>query len=105
MKTQKLSTNDIKHIASLSNLNLSDEEVIKFSPQLSKIVEYVDILNEVDTKNTKPTYQVVGLTNIFHSDDIDVINMLSNDKALSNTNSTHNGLFKVKAILEGRTDK
>lgn len=105
MKTQKLSTNDIKHIASLSNLNLSDEEVTKFSPQLSKIVEYVDMLNEVDTKDTKPTYQVVGLNNIFHEDSIDAVNTLSQDKALLNTDRVHNGLFKVKAILNERTDK
>lgn len=100
-----LSKKQVVHISEISNIALTDSEIDRFVPQLSKVVEYIDMLNEVDTKDTKPTYQVVGLNNIFHPDDIDVTNMLSNDKALSNTNSTHNGLFKVKAILEGRTDK
>lgn len=100
-----LNKKQVIHIAEISNLKLTDSEIDKFTPQLSKVVEYVDMLNEVDTKDTKPTYQVVGLNNIFHEDSIDAINTLNQDKALSNTNSVHNGFFKVKAILEGRTDK
>lgn len=100
-----LTKKHVLHIANLSNLNLTDEEIDKLTPQLSKIVDYVGLLNEVKTDDVKPTYQVTGLTNVFHEDEIDPINVLNQDEALSNTDSTHNGLFKVKAILEGRTDK
>ena len=100
-----LNKKQVIHVSEISNLTLTDSEIDKFTPQLSKIVEYVDMLNEVDTKDTKPTYQIVGLNNIFHEDSIDAINILSQDKALLNTDRVHNGLFKVKAILNERTDK
>ena len=100
-----LNKKQVIHVSEISNLTLTDSEIDKFTPQLSKIVEYVDMLNEVDTKDTKPTYQIVGLNNIFHEDSIDAVNTLSQDKALLNTDRVHNGLFKVKAILNERTDK
>lgn len=100
-----LNKKQVVHIANISNLKLTDKEIKKFELQLSKVVDYIKLLNEVDTKNVKPTYQVVGLSNVFHQDEIDTLNILTQDKALLNSKSSHNGLFKVKAILEGRSEK
>ncbi len=105
MKKHSLTKKQVLHISNISNLNLSDSEINSFTPQLSKVIDYIDILNEVDTQGVEPTYQVVGLKNVFRDDQINPINTLSQDKALLNTDNTHNGLFKVKAILGGRTDK
>lgn len=66
----QLSSDDVRHIASLARLNLSDEEVERFSRELSSILEYVDMLQEVDTKNVEPTPQVTGLTNSFREDSV-----------------------------------
>ncbi|HCI03323.1 MAG: Asp-tRNA(Asn)/Glu-tRNA(Gln) amidotransferase subunit GatC [Candidatus Peribacteraceae bacterium] len=65
-----LSSDDVRHIAKLARLNLSDEEVEKFTKELSSILEYVDQLQEVDTKNVVPTAQVTGLHNSFRADEI-----------------------------------
>ncbi len=64
-----LSEEQVKHIAKLAKLDLNEGEVKKFAGQLSSILEYIDILNEVDTEGTEPTSQVTGLTNVTEGDD------------------------------------
>ncbi len=88
---------DIKHVAKLANLSLSDEEEKKFSAQLEETVSYIEGLNEVDTNGVSPTSQVTGLENITREDE--VTQSLSQEEALSNAKSTHNGFFRVKGIL------
>ncbi|QQG40507.1 MAG: Asp-tRNA(Asn)/Glu-tRNA(Gln) amidotransferase subunit GatC [Candidatus Levyibacteriota bacterium] len=89
---------DVAHVAKLANLPLTDEEKKKFEKQLSSILEYIAKLNEVDTKNIEPTSQVTGLENVTREDI--TAPSFTQDEALSNTTSKHNGLFKVPAILE-----
>ena len=98
----KLTKKDVKHVADLSNLTLTDEEIKKFTPQLDKIIEFVATLSEVDTENVEPTSQTTGLTNILREDKVTSENSLAQDEALSNTDG-HNGYFKVPAILSKRT--
>ena len=90
---------DVSHVAKLANLPLKPNEKEKFEKQLSEILSYVEKLNEVDTKNVETTSQVTGLENVTREDETSP--SLSQEEALSNTKSKHNGLFKVKAILEG----
>ncbi|MCL5434947.1 MAG: Asp-tRNA(Asn)/Glu-tRNA(Gln) amidotransferase subunit GatC [Patescibacteria group bacterium] len=89
---------DVSHIAKLANLPLSKTEKTKFEKQLGETFEYVEGLNEVETKNVEPKSQVTGLENITRDDTAKP--SLSQDDALSNTKSKHNGFFKVKAIFE-----
>lgn len=88
---------NVPHVAKLANLPLTPVEEKKFEKQLSEILSYVEKLKEVDTKNVEPTSQVTGLENVTREDK--TIPSLSQEEALSNTKSQHNGLFKVKAIL------
>ena len=99
----KLTKKEVLHVAELSNLKLTDSEIKKFTPQLSKIVEFVGALSEVDTDGILPTSQTTGLTNILREDVIKPENILSQDKALSGTDNSHNGLFKVPAVLTERS--
>lgn len=89
---------DVSHVAKLANLPLKPEEKNKFEKQLSDILTYVEKLKEVDTKGVEITSQVTGLENVVREDDTKP--SLAQEEALSNSKSTHNGLFKVKAILE-----
>lgn len=89
---------DVAHVAKLANLTLSKGEQDKFEKQLSKILSYVEKLKEVDSKNVETTSQVTGLENVTREDKITP--SLSQDEVLSNSKSTHNGMFKVKAILD-----
>ncbi len=94
----KLTKDQVKHVAKLANLPLTDEEVTKFEGQLSETLDYVDQLNEIDTTGIEPTSQVTGLENVLREDETSA--SLSQDEVLQNTKSKHNGFFKVKAILE-----
>ncbi len=88
---------DVRHIAKLANLTLSEEEEKKFEIQLEETVEYIEGLSEVDTTGIEPTSQVTGLENVTREDKITP--SLSQEDALKNAKSTHKGYFKVKGIL------
>lgn len=89
---------DVGYVAKLANLPLSDEEKKKFEKQLSETLDYVNQLNEIDTKEFEPTSQVTGLENITREDVAKP--SLPQEEVLKNAKSTHNGFFKVKAIFE-----
>jgi len=89
---------DVAYIAKLANLPIKEEEKEKFQKQLSEILSYVEKLKEVDTKNIEPTSQVTGLENVTREDEAKP--SLSQDEVLSNSKSTHNGMFKVAAVLK-----
>jgi aspartyl-tRNA(Asn)/glutamyl-tRNA(Gln) amidotransferase subunit C len=66
----KLSRDDVLKLALLSRLKLTDEEIERFRGDLSSILEYVEVLNNVDTSGLEPTYQVTGLKNVMRSDKV-----------------------------------
>lgn len=65
-----LSHDDVRHIAKLARLTLSEEEVEKLAGELTSILSYVDKLQEVNTEGVEPTAQVTGLTNSFREDTV-----------------------------------
>jgi aspartyl-tRNA(Asn)/glutamyl-tRNA(Gln) amidotransferase subunit C len=89
---------DVLHIAKLANLPLKKDEVEKYEKQLSSILEYIDKLQKIKTDDVPETSQVTNLENVTRTDT--PTPSLSQDEALSNTNSKQNGLFKVKAIFD-----
>ncbi len=101
----KLTHDDVLHVAKLAKLELSDSEVDKFASQLSNVIDYFSELSKVDTEGIEATSQTTGLENVYRVDEIKNSKSLSQEEAISGTDQTHNGYFKVKAILEGRTDK
>ena len=65
-----LTPEQVRKIAKLAKLQLKDDdEAEKYARELSEIMQYVDILQEVDISDTIPTAQVTGLKNITHTDD------------------------------------
>lgn len=65
-----LTPEQVRHVAKLARLRLSEAEVDKFSNQLTAILDYVAILNEVDTEGVEPTSQVTGLENVTRMDEV-----------------------------------
>lgn len=94
-----LTKKDVEHVAKLAKLTLTSKEVTKFQKQLSKIVEYISELNDIDTSKVLPTSQTTGLENVFRVDEVKSSNLLTQDEALSGTEQIHNGLFVVKAVI------
>lgn len=65
-----LSADVVRHVAKLARVALSDNEVDKFSKQLGDVLDYMEILKEVDTDNVDITNQVTGLSNVMEEDEI-----------------------------------
>lgn len=97
-REQMLSEEEVRHIAKLANLSLTDEEVKKFQKQLSETLEYVEILNELNTESVEATSQVTGLINVSREDFVKP--SISQEEALSGAKSKFNNCFKVKAVIE-----
>lgn len=95
-----LTSADVKHLAKLANLKLSEEQIKKIIPSLSIFLDYVSKIKSLDTKDIEETSQVTGRENIFREDEIDVKRMLTQKEALSNAKKTHQGFFMVDAIFE-----
>lgn len=100
----KLTKADVLHVAKLAKLDLTESEIKKFLPQLSNVIEHFGEMNKVDTSGVEPTSQTTGLEDVFRGDEIKE-SSITQDMALSGTEKTYNGYFKVPAILEGRSNK
>jgi len=68
----KISEEEVRHVAKLARLGLSDKEVGRLSSQLSAVFEYMEILEEVDVTGVKETSQVTGLENVKEVDEVGV---------------------------------
>ena len=98
MGKSKITKEEVEHVGKLANLSLSNDEVKKFQKQLSAILGYVEILNQVQTAQIEPTSQVTGLENVLRKDEPGVC--LSQTEALSGAKSKKEGMFKIKAIFK-----
>ena len=61
---------DILHLADLSNFAISDAEAKSLEKDLGGIIKYISQLDELDTKNVEPTYQVFEMENVWREDEI-----------------------------------
>ncbi len=91
---KKLTKEDIEHTAYLARIKLSEKEIEKFEKELNSILEYMEILNEVDTSEVKETSQVTGLNNKMREDEVK--GSFSQDEALSNAPIKKKGYFITK---------
>ena len=88
---------DVEYVAKLAKLQLTEEEKVTFQPELDKIVEYMDQLNEVDTENVPVTSHVIPLQNILREDK--VLPSLSADQALANAPKSEDGFLRVPRVI------
>jgi aspartyl-tRNA(Asn)/glutamyl-tRNA(Gln) amidotransferase subunit C len=90
---------DIKHVADLAKLRLNDEEISQYSTELSKIINYVDQLKEVDTHNVEPTAQVTGMVNQTRADKVDDWDEAERKNSLQNNFDQITNQVKVPRVL------
>ncbi len=94
----KLTREQVQHVAHLARLSLSDEEIERYQEQLSSVLEYVDMLNEVDTTAIPPTATVLPLRTVLRPDQPQP--SFSPDDILENAPNRDGQFFRVHAILE-----
>ncbi len=98
MDTNKITKEDVEKIAELSKLKLSKEEVEEFSEMFTDTLEYMNMLEELDTKGIDETYQVTGLTNVFQNGE--VIPSLTQEDALMNADEAIDDHFSTEGVFE-----
>ena len=94
----KLSREQVKHIAWLARLGLSENEVEQFRLQLSDILENFEVLKEVNTENVPSATRTIPLQNVFREDK--VVESHSQAEILANAPREQEHCFKVRVILE-----
>ena len=101
-----LSKEETKKIADLARLKLNEEEIEKFSKQLSGVLANFKMLSEVRTTKVEPTSQVTGLNNILREDKEDLIWKADKDvkknrkKLLNNAPKQEDGFIKVPGVFK-----
>ncbi len=93
-----ISKEEVKHIASLAKLRFSEEEIDEFTHKFSEVLTYVEKLNELDTENIEPTYQVYDYIQKLREDEVK--EGLSREEILQNAIEEQYGYFKLLKIVE-----
>ncbi|MBN1344590.1 MAG: Asp-tRNA(Asn)/Glu-tRNA(Gln) amidotransferase subunit GatC [Phycisphaerae bacterium] len=94
----KIDEAQVRHIAMLSRLELTDAEVAEFSHQLSDILAYVEQLNQVDTTDVEPTAHPLPLRNVMREDEPD--EPIGVEAALANAPQRAASFFKTPKVIE-----
>lgn len=94
----KLSREEVKHIALLARLGLSEEEMERFRGQLSNILENFEVLKQVDTSDVPPTAYPISLENVVREDE--AAPSFTQSEILANAPRQEEGCFRVRAVLE-----
>ena len=88
---------DIEHLAKLARLKLTGAEKERFSKQIGTIIEYIEKLSELDTKNVEPTAHVLGLNNVFRDDAVK--KPLTVQDPINDSPAHSNGHYEVPKII------
>ncbi|MCO6437349.1 MAG: Asp-tRNA(Asn)/Glu-tRNA(Gln) amidotransferase subunit GatC [Phycisphaerae bacterium] len=88
----------VRHVAHLARLKITDEEVSRYAKQLSRILEYVALLNEIDTEGVEPTAHPLSLGNVMRDDAEGAT--LSPEQATANAPQRKDGFFRVPKVLD-----
>ncbi|NBQ93483.1 MAG: Asp-tRNA(Asn)/Glu-tRNA(Gln) amidotransferase subunit GatC [Micrococcales bacterium] len=88
----------VRHLAGLARIDLTEAELLRFTEQLSVIVDSVAKISNIIDENTPATSHPIPLSNVFREDE--VIPSLSQEQALSGAPDSAQGRFRVAAILD-----
>ena len=94
----KISEDDVRHVALLSRLYFTDEEIRQFTKDLNTILSHVEKLRELDTEAIDPTSHSLKLSNVIREDII--TSPLPVDEALANAPEAEAGCFRVPKIIQ-----
>ncbi len=95
---EKIDQTQVKKVAKLSRLQLTDADVEEFTGQLSAILDYMEKLNELDTTNVEPLAHCLPITNVLREDCVK--ESLGTEKTLANAPQRDGDFFKVPKILD-----
>jgi aspartyl-tRNA(Asn)/glutamyl-tRNA(Gln) amidotransferase subunit C len=93
-----LTSEEVKHVAMLARLGLTDEEVESLRVQLSDVLDHIARLDKVNTSHIEPTAQILTQTNTSRPDE--VVPSLQAEAVLLNAPRSEDGFIRVPAVLD-----
>jgi aspartyl-tRNA(Asn)/glutamyl-tRNA(Gln) amidotransferase subunit C len=93
----KITRQEVRHVAKLARLELSESEEERMTVQMNGILEYMDKLNELDTKDIVPTTHAIQLQNVFRPDSIH--DSIDRKDSLANAPGTDGVNFVVPKVI------
>ena len=94
----ELTKEEVKHVAHLARLAITEEEAEKFALQLGAITEFAEQLKELDTTNVEPTTHVLPLVNVLREDV--ATKGLNRETMMLNVKEQEAGQVKVPSIMD-----
>lgn len=94
----ELSRDDVRHLAQLSSLQLTDEETGNLQADIGNILGYVEQLGKLDTTGVEPTYQVTDLENVWRDDTV-IPSDLTREQLLALSTESADHQVKVPKVL------
>ena len=97
----KLTNEEVRYVADLANMRLTEDEISHLSQELGQILTYIGQLNEINTDQVAPMAQV-----LFEADEIATLRedrpraSLTNEEALANSSVSAAGYYKVPRVIE-----
>lgn len=93
-----VTNDDVRYVADLARLQFSDEETEKMAGEMSKILDFMETLEEVDTRDVEPLEHVIELEYRFRNDKTE--ESLSHEMALKNAPDADTDYFRVPRVIE-----
>ena len=93
-----ITTEEVKHVATLARLEFNEEDVQQFAHQLARIIDYIGKLNELDTTDVPPTSHVLPIRNVVKPDVAK--SSYPRDDILEAAPSAEEGYFEVPKVIE-----
>lgn len=89
---------DVRDVAHLARMNITDAEAALFQEQLDQVLDHVRELGQLNLENIEPTAHAVAVQNVFRADEERP--GMAHDAVMANAPQARNGLFMVPRILE-----
>jgi len=95
---KKIDQAQVRKVAKLARLDLTEAEIAEFTGQLIAILDYVEKMNRLDTENVQPLAHCLPISNCFREDIVK--ESLGTEKTLANAPQRDGDFFKVPKILD-----
>jgi aspartyl-tRNA(Asn)/glutamyl-tRNA(Gln) amidotransferase subunit C len=95
---QRIDAEQVRKVAKLARLALTEAEIEEFTGQIGAILGYVEKMNELDTAEVEPLAHCLPISNVLRPDEVH--ESLGTEKTLANAPDSDGSFFKVPKILE-----
>lgn len=99
-KTTTITPSQVKHLATLASIDLTDKEIKKYQSDLDEVADFMNQIKNLDLEQIPETSRTTNEENVLRDDKITP--SLTQKAALSNAKKTHDGFFLVPHILVGK---